>query len=543
MDLVTTGLLGLVAICAATVLSRYVRIAAPLLLVAVGIVVGLLPFVPVVEVEPELVLAGILPPLLYSAAVSMPATSFRREFGTIGVLSVFLVVASSVLLGLLVWVLVPDLGLGWAIALGAIVSPTDAVATAIVKNAGVSARVTAILEGEGLLNDATALVVLRTAIAATATGLSLGGAIGSFLFAVVVAVVIGLAVGHLNLAVRGRIEEPTVGTALSFGVPFLAAVPAEHLGASGLVAAVVAGLVTGQGAPRRLSPYHRVSDAQNWRTVELLLEGAIFLVMGLELYGLLGGLDGDEIGTAVVTALLVVVGCVVIRAAFMAPLLALLKRLRARSMARRPRFEQYVAELAEGKVPEAVQRRATRGGQEADPERVEKWMGMWGTRLRRAVADIDYFLATPLSWRDGTVVVWAGMRGAVTLAAAQTLPEDTPQRDLLVLVAFLVATFSLVLQGGTLSAVVRWVKPSGPPSEQVLTEQRSQLRQVIMVATNGERPGQQDGPGVVQWLTTQREALLDARDEGRFDPEVMEDALAVLDAEQIALRLRGVKEA
>jgi monovalent cation/hydrogen antiporter len=187
-----------------------------------------------------------------------------------------------------------------------------------------------------------------------------------------------------------------------------------------------------------------------------------------------------------------------------------------------------------------VQRRVSRRG-EADPARLDRWMTMWGTRLRRAVADIDYFVASPLSWRDGTVVIWAGMRGAVTLAAAQTLPEDTPQRELLVLVAFLVATFSLVLQGGTLSALVRWVKPSGPPSEEVLDAQRAELRSLLMDATDHQRPDQRDGPAVVAWLDAQRAALLEARDDGRFDAEVMEGALAVLDAEQISLGLRGIR--
>ena len=175
-------------------------------------------------------------------------------------------------------------------------SPTDAVATGIVKRAGISPRVVAILEGESLLNDATALVLLRAAIAAAAASFTVGVVTLTFLYSVVVAVVFGLVVGWLNLMVRQRVKDATVNTVISFTVPFLASIPAEALGASGLVAAVVAGLVTGSRAPRVLSPEHRLSDAQNWRTVELILEGLIFLTMGLELFGIVQNVQNDHAG-------------------------------------------------------------------------------------------------------------------------------------------------------------------------------------------------------------------------------------------------------
>ena len=156
---------GLLAIAAATLFAGRLGVAAPLLLVLLGIGVSVLPWAPDVEIEPEWVLAGVLPPLLYSASAALPAMDFRREFGTIRGLSVVLVVDSSLVLGVfLAWAL--DVDLAWGIALGAIVSPTDAVATSIVKRLGVSRRAVTMLEGESLLNDATALVLLRAAIAA-----------------------------------------------------------------------------------------------------------------------------------------------------------------------------------------------------------------------------------------------------------------------------------------------------------------------------------------------------------------------------------------
>ena len=274
---------GFVVIAAATVVGPRLGVASAIVLVAIGVAASFLPVFASVHIEPEWILEGVLPPLLYSAAVSMPAMNFRREFGAISGLSVLLVVATALLLGLFFMAVIPGLGFAWGVALGAIISPTDAIATSIIKQRSVSKRVVAILDGESLLNDATALVLLRTAIVATAVSFSFWGAVGTFSYSVVVAVVVGGAVGWLNLVLRRRVTDPTVNTVISFAVPFAASVPAGLLGASGLVAAVVAGLVTGVRAPRDLSPQNRLSDSQNWRTVELVLEGAVFLTMGVQI--------------------------------------------------------------------------------------------------------------------------------------------------------------------------------------------------------------------------------------------------------------------
>src|SRR6187399_823446 len=166
MELAPALVLAVVGIVAVTRLAPRVGVAAPLLLVLLGVLVSFVPGAPSIEIEPEWILAGILPPLLYSSAVSMPGMDFRRDFGAIGGLSVALVVISAVLLGLFfAWAL--DIGLATGIALGAVVSPTDAVATSITRRLGVSSRVVTVLEGESMLNDASALVLLRSAIAAT----------------------------------------------------------------------------------------------------------------------------------------------------------------------------------------------------------------------------------------------------------------------------------------------------------------------------------------------------------------------------------------
>jgi len=542
---------ALVVIAAATVAGPRLGIAAPLVLVAIGVGASFLPVFAAVHIEPEWILEGVLPPLLYSSAVSMPAMNFRREFGAISGLSVVLVIGSALLLGLFFSLVVPGLGFAWGVALGAVVSPTDAVATSILKQTSVSRRVVAMLDGESLLNDATALVLLRTATAATAMSFSFWGAVGSFAYSVAVAVVIGGLVGVLNLAVRRRVTDPTVNTVISFAVPFVAAVPTGLLGASGLVAAVVAGLATGVRAPRHLSPQNRLSDAQNWRTVELVLEGAVFLTMGVQIKAIVTSVENDHAGVG--TAVLVAVGAlaltVLVRAAYVAPLLGVLS---ARSRRTGP-FQARVQDM-QGRMgtPEGRQETFREANPRSRREASERTLDRFAFRVTQAVADLEYFQRAPLGWREGTAVVWAGMRGAVTVAAAQTLPEDTPQRSVLVLVAFTVATLSLLLQGGTIGPLLRRIAPPVDAAAAAEQADAEQARIADLLRTSTEAVPAPPAPlGPTQeaftvakthrlaMLTAQRSALLDARDHGTFDAELLEKALANLDAAQIALEMRG----
>ncbi|ODU04740.1 MAG: cation:proton antiporter [Pseudonocardia sp. SCN 72-86] len=554
MEILVVGLLGLLAIAAATALSDRIGVAAPLLLVLVGVGVSLAPGVPAFEVEPEWILAGVVPPLLFSSAVSMPSMDFRREFGAISAMSVLLVVVSTAVIGVVVAALVPGLGLAAGFALGAILSPTDAVATSIVKKVGVAPRVTTVLEGESLLNDATALVVLRAAIAATAASVSIGGVLADFAIAVAVAVVVGLVVGRLGLTVRSWIRQAQVSTVISYALPFAASLPAEALGGSGLVAAVVAGLVTGHGAIRYLSPQHRLSDRQNWRTVETVLEGAIFLIMGLQLTAVVEDLhaDGGSLWWGAALAAIALLVTIVVRAAFTAPLIGLQRRFAHRNETLRPALSDIDEKLVVGETLEFRGRSRLMD----DPERTEKFR----TRLRRKIADIDHLLAEPLGAREGAVVVWAGMRGAVTLAAAQTLPEDAPLRSLLVFVAFLVAAGSLLIQGGTLALFVRLVKPAGPDPEATAEEQaeltrrmRGAVREVLeqyaddpdvaaILERDSQRSQDRDPAALVgmrmEILEAQRAALVAARAEGTFAAGPLTTALENLDADQISMELR-----
>lgn len=535
-ELIAVLVIALLVIAAAAVLAPRIGVASPLLLVAVGIGLSLTPPVPEIALDPEVVLQLLLPPLLYAAAVSMPATSFRREFGSIRRLSVVLVIISALLMGLLFAWLIPGIGFVWGVALGAIISPTDAVATSIIKGQGVPRRVVAILEGESLLNDATALVLLRTAVLATVTGFSFWAAIGTFVYAVAAAVAIGAVVGWLNLAARRRIADPAVNTILTFAVPFLASVPAELTESSGLVAAVVAGLVTGTRAPRVLPPAHRASDRQTWASVEVVLEGLVFLGMGLQLSSVLNQVHRDHIGIgpAVGVAALALLAVLLVRALYVAPLLWSQARRERRTAARQPKLESIQEHLDAGTFAARVEERT---GQRPGAHVIRRY----AARVRRALADIDYRSRQPLDARAGTVVVWAGMRGAITVAAAQTLPLDTPNRPLLVFIAFTVATLSLLVQGGTIGPLAtRLFRDQGAQHDEQIGADREAVLALLdeveasMPAADGEPP--QDHR--LRVLAAQRDALLDARDDGSLEIEVIRTALHIVDTAQIALELR-----
>ncbi|ROR96762.1 sodium/proton antiporter (CPA1 family) [Salana multivorans] len=495
METLAIGVIGLVVIAFSASLAPKLRIASPLVLVVLGIGISLLPGVPDVVVDPEWILAGVLPPLLYSAAVSMPAMDFRRDLRTISGLAIVLVVVSAVALGFVFHALIPSLPLPAAIALGAIVSPTDAVATSIVKDVGVSHRLTAVLEGESLLNDATALALLRSAVAVAviqSAELSAGTVAWDFLRSLAIAIAIGWVVGRANLMIRRRVTDTAANTVLSFAVPFLASIPAEVLDASGLVAAVVAGLVTGHGAARYFPPTQRAADARTWRTVELVLEGAVFLIMGLELSAVLDGLGSASAAwRGVMAGLLAIVVVLLVRAVYVAVLVSGLQRRKRRLGEHRRRVGAFEQALGDD-VPPKVRRRVV--------------------RLR---SDLDFYELESFGWRDGGVLVWAGMRGVVTLVAAQTLPATFPHRSLLVLIAFVVAAVSLLVQGGTLPWLVRVLRPSAVDADRVAQEYRELNAEMLekglaeVVAEAGEgsaTPGQEVVMQRLRELVRRREA-------------------------------------
>lgn len=561
MEELTPLVIGVVVIAVTTMLSRWLGIAGPLLLVAFGLVASL--FLPPVEVDPEIILVGVLPPLLYAAAVRLPAIEFRRDFVPISGLAVLLVVASALLLGWFFTLVIPGLGFAMAVALGAILSPTDAVATSIIKKLGIAPRVVTMLEGESLLNDATSLVLLRSAVAAAAAGFSFWGTVGSFAWGVAAAAVLGAIVGYLALKLRQLIRAAAGSTALGLVVPFAAYLPTEHLGGSGLVAAVVAGIVMGQGAARRLTPEQRVSDELNWRTIETVFEGGVFLIMGLELRGIVSG--SYEHGGGLLTAGLLAAAALGIVLVVRAAYVALIVGLQARYA--RPGARDRLSEFGE-------RLDAFEPGLTPNPERAERMRDRARARVSRTMHDFDYYQASPLGWKQGTIIVWAGMRGVVTLAAAQTLPRETPARETLILVAFLVAAGSLLIQGLTVPWVIRMLKiPASVDEVGTRAEARrldAELRAAAVerlqtpglaapggtlfpeeiVRKTGLRladpPEDDEATALARELIDLRLVMLDAMRArlvelshgGAYSSEALRRALQSLDAEQLSLQLR-----
>ncbi|MFC6235790.1 cation:proton antiporter, partial [Leucobacter soli] len=353
---------ALVVVVAVSLLAGRIGIASPLILVVLGIGIGYLPGIPLVRVDPEIILVAVLPPLLYSAAVNVPVLDLRRNLGPIAGLSVVLVIVSAVVIGFILHWLVPALPLAAAIALGAVVSPTDAVAaTSIGKRLGLPPRLVTILEGESLVNDATSLVLLRTALAAIAGSFVFWEAVGTFAFAVLVAVLVGLLAGIVTVWVRSKLTNPVYDTVISFAVPFIAFVPTEYLGASGVLAVVVTGLYSGHHAARKFSATARVNERLNWRTAQFVLENGVFLMMGLELHALVedvGRSDLSLVRTAV-AALIVVAILILLRMGFMVPMIWSLRRSLPRHEARAAgmqRLAERVDAIPESELPEAGSR-------------------------------------------------------------------------------------------------------------------------------------------------------------------------------------------
>ena len=496
-------------------LARRYDVSAPLVLTLVGVGASYLPFLPQVHLSAELVLVGLLPPLLYAAAIRSSLVDFRDNRRAIGFLSVGLVVFTALGVGLVTWLLLP-VPFAAAFALGAVVAPPDAVAaTTIARRIGLPRRVVTVLEGESLVNDATALVCLRTAIAAIAGTVSVGGVAGQFALSALGGLAVGVAVAALVGLVRKHVTDSVLDTSLSFMTPFVAYLPAEAIHASGVLAVVVAGLLLGHKAPVLQSASSRLSERINWTTIQFLLENVVFLVIGLQVRWVLEDVRHSPLGLGQIVGvcLAVLAAVIVLRPLWVFP---------ARYLAIRP-----------------------------GPDRLGR--------------------STP--WTHTAIVSWAGMRGVVTLAAAFVLPQQTPHREVLVLAALVVTGGTLMIQGFSLPWLARRLGVHGPdPREDALQEAtvlqtavKAGLEELDRVAeetdvdtvevlraradsrTNivWERLGSPDSDREtpsetyrrlrLAMLAAEREAVLEIRDSGRADHEVLEHVMAALDLEESML--------
>jgi monovalent cation/hydrogen antiporter len=391
----------LVAVAALLAIAPALRVPYPILLVLGGLAISVVPGMPTLEVEPEVIFFVVLPPLLYGAAFFTSLRDLRANVRSIGLLAVGLVVMTTVGVAVVAHELM-DMPWSSAFVLGAIVSPTDPIAvTAIARRLGVPRKLVTIVEGESLVNDGTGLVLYRVAVAAVVTGsFSAAEAGGLFVVAAVGGVAVGVAVGWLVRQVRRRLDNPPAEITISLLTGYFAFIPAELLGASAVLAAVTAGIYLGWFTPELTTPQVRLQGVAVWEVLQYLLNAFLFVLVGLQLPVVIESLEHLTTAQFLGYAALVSVAVIVLRFAWV-----------------------FVVHHA--------------------PRRIARRMS---------------------NWQGAVFLSWAGMRGAVTLAAALALPLQTdagvpfPDRDLILFLAFAVILVTLVGQGLTLPLVIRLLR-------------------------------------------------------------------------------------
>lgn len=401
LNLIIFGLL--VAVAGLGAVARVINVPYPIVLVLGGLALGFAPGLPRVELPGELVLLIFLPPLLYGAAFFTSLRDLRANLRPITLLSIGLTIVTTLAVAAIAHAAV---GLSWAPAfvLGAIVSPSDAVAPAtILRQLRAPRRLITIVEGENLTNDWTALVLYSFAVMAVTTGsFSLWEASGRFVLTGVGGVAIGLIVGRVIREVRQRIDDSPIEITFSLLSGYAAYLPAEALGVSGVIAAVTVGIYMGWHAPALTTPILRIQGTAVWETVQFLLNAVLFLLIGLQMPFVMDNITGHSPAELFVWALLISAVVIGVRLAW-----------------------QFI-------VPYLI----------------------------RVIDRRESQIARRLSWQQRFVIGWCGMRGAVSLAAALALPLTThagtafPERNLLVFLTFMVTLVTLVGQGLTLKPLI-----------------------------------------------------------------------------------------
>jgi Na+/H+ antiporter len=388
--------------------ARHFKFPYPIALVAGGAVLGLVPNLPQVAFDPQLILVVVLPPILYQAALLTSWKDFKAHIRPIGLLAIGLVAATTLAVGAALKLMVPDVPWAVAFVLGAIVSPPDAVAaTAILSRLNIPRRLVTILEGESLVNDASGLVLYKFAVAAVLTGaFSFVEATAQFSLVAVGGVAVGIALAHVFIAVHRRLGDPFIEVLTVLAIPYTAYLAAEALHVSGVLAVVAAGLVRGRYSPEIVSAEMRIMARSVWNVLVFLLNSIVFMLIGLQLSGVMASLDRYPPGQLAAIGAVVTATAVLVRFAWVLPGALL------------PRFL----------LPHLL-------GQASPPRKTEL-----------------------------LIIGWCGMRGIVSMAAALALPlalpggEAFPHRDLVIFLSFVVMLATLVGQGLTLSPLIRRLK-------------------------------------------------------------------------------------
>jgi Na+/H+ antiporter len=392
-------LILLAALAAMLVVSAVGRLPPPLLFVSGGLVLGFVPGLPHFQLAPDLVLVAILPPLLYSAAFFTGLRDLRTNLRPIGLLAIGLVAATTCSVAAVAHAAVSGLSWAEAFTLGAVVSPTDALAaTEVIRRVSVPRRIVSIIEGESLVNDGFALVVYKTAVGAAVAGtFSLWSASWHLIVNVIGGIAVGLAVGFVVRQVRRRVDDAPTEVALALLSGYLAYLPASAIGVSGVLAAVTIGVYMGWYTPQLTTGITRISGNAFWEIVTFVVNALLFALVGLQLHGILNRLSGRTtwslIGDAAIVSAVVIATRII-----WVPVFTYLPRLLVRRIRERDPYPP---------------------------------------------------------WQAPAIISWAGIRGAVSLAAALALPTDFPGRDLIVFLTFAVILVTLVGQGLTLPLLAR----------------------------------------------------------------------------------------
>ncbi len=401
------------------------RVPYPILLVLGGLVLGFVPGMPELQLPPDLVLVGVLPPLLYGAAFFTSLRDLRANKRPVGLLAVGLVLLTMIAVAVVAHSIVPELPWAAAFVLGAVVSPTDPIAaTAIMRRLGVPRRIAAVVEGESLVNDGTALVAYRFAVAAAVTGtFSLWEAGLSFAVNVAGGIAVGIAVAWLVRQVRLRLDFPAAEVTISLLTGYFAYIPAELLGVSAVIAAVTAGIYLGWHTPELTTPEVRLLGQSTWEMVTFMLNALLFTLIGLQLPTILDELDAYTTLDLLWWGGAVTLTVILARWAWVYP---------------------------------------------------ASWLPWWLSRRVREAGPVP-------SARHLALISWSGMRGGVSLAAALAVPltldggELFPARSLILFLTFCVIFGTLVVQGLTLPVVIRALGVCDDGEEEAREEARARI--------------------------------------------------------------------
>lgn len=554
--MVSQILLVMIAAIAVTIFAERRNIQAPLLLALVGLAASFIPGLPRLELEPEIILTVVLPPLLYSAATEFSFISFIRRLPSIINLGVILVLVTTSVVGAVSASIIPGMTLAVATVLAAVVSPPDAVtAVAVGRKLGLPSRMMTVLKGESLINDAAALTLFAFATA-TVTGrhLFIDNGFLYFIYAVVAGIVIGMVIGAIIHRTRVRMTNASLVTVLSVLVPFAAYLVAEEVGASGVLAVVAAGFSLGHNSTEA-GYAARIQERQFWRTADALLEAFVFAYIGLQMKFVIeeATATGFSLIELLGLSLVVLVAVILVRIAWVFGT-GFVSRWRTR------KAREMLARLEAGEESRRLGRTGGRFERRRERQRQE-----------------GFDIPEPFTWQENLVISWTGMRGVVTLAAAAGIPLTTlagdafPGRDVIQFVAFAVTIGTLLVQGLTLPWLISVLGISDPAEDKYRATQHAVARDIAdaagRAAITAFRDGQTDpkaraaaeqmlqrasvedaaerqshsehdtmvlelGRAV---LEARRAALVAARDERKLDDEVLREIMEEIDLQQAVL--------